>query len=444
MVRNIELGLTHLLVFHSFIFFSFLVLGFFRKKTQLKVKLYSIASLYNFVGLVGLYNFGFSGGHYYVLVGISVLAILEESTFSRIYIVVVILIYLVLSVLFEFTSLEPKLGELDVLNSKLHQMALLLATVSLSLIYIFGFGHYYKLLSITVKEKAVAEKKLGETNQELEQRVESRTEELSYKNDELSIKNEIIKEKNEELISTLNKLKQTHYKMLESDKMASLGILTAGVAHEINNPLNYISGAYEGLKDYFNENELKNEETAQLLGFLKEGLSKSSEIVESLNNFSRKNSSKNEEYQVDEIIDNCLRILQFSLNNKVSIIKNFQHDRTKTYGNVGQLHQVFMNILTNANHACGAKGEIEISTHSTERQLVVEITDSGCGIEKEKLNKLIEPFYTTKGPGKGTGLGLYITYNIIKEHNGFLEFESEVGKGTTVKVSLNHSLDQKE
>jgi signal transduction histidine kinase len=436
MVRNVQMGWTHLIVLHTVIFLSFMCVGFFRKKLDVNIKLYSVASLYNFIGLVGLYNFGVSGGHYYILVGISVVAILDQSTVSRIYIACIVLIYSTIALLFGFDILEPNFGELDVVDSSIHRAALTMATVSLSIIYIHGFGHYYKLLTIIVNRKAVAEKELHKINLELESRVDARTLELIEINKKLSAKSEIIHHQNNELSASVDKLKQTHFKLLQADKMASLGVLTAGVAHEINNPLNYIMGAYEGLVTHFDENQTKDEHVEQMLGFLKEGLSKTTNIIQSLNNFSRSNSSKDEFYQIESIIENCLSILHFTFKNKITIHKNLGHADLQAYGNVGQLHQVFTNLLTNAMQACTSPGVISIRTSSTDTSLLIEIEDNGHGIEKENMKKIIEPFYTTKGPGVGTGLGLYIAYNIVKDHKGLMEFESEVNKGTKVVISL--------
>ena len=217
--------------------------------------------------------------------------------------------------------------------------------------------------------------------------------------------------------------------------MASLGILTAGVAHEINNPLNFIMGSYIGLELYFEDKNIDDEEVEPLLESLRAGLDKASAIVQSLNQFSRQNEKYDEECDINSIIENCLTMLNYQVKYGVTISKIFNNN-VNIKGNTGKLHQAFMNILLNAFQAINSKGEIIIKTYSDQDTATIEITDNGEGISEEIIPKITDPFYTTKEPGEGTGLGLSITYNIIKTHKGKLEFNSEEGKGTTVRVIL--------
>ncbi|WP_319499943.1 ATP-binding protein [uncultured Draconibacterium sp.] len=275
----------------------------------------------------------------------------------------------------------------------------------------------------------------------LEDIVEKRTLELKTANEELQLKNEtlyekntIINEQNAKLVSTLIDLKETQTQLLQAEKMASLGVLTAGVAHEINNPLNYIVGAYEALKQ--KDTHSGDEEAEMLLDAIKTGVDRVAGIVKSLNQFSRDTPAENEECNIHEIIDDSLVMLHSRLNNKIEIHKNYFKDSFVTFGNVGNFHQVFLNILSNAEQAINEKGKIWIKTTKNDNYLIITITDSGKGIEKDAINKITDPFYTTKDPGEGIGLGLSIVFGIIKEHGGRLEFESEVNKGTTVTVML--------
>ncbi|WP_163324930.1 sensor histidine kinase [Draconibacterium mangrovi] len=275
----------------------------------------------------------------------------------------------------------------------------------------------------------------------LEDIVDRRTSELKTANEKLQLKNEtlhekntIINEQNAKLVSTLIDLKETQAQLFHSEKMASLGVLTAGVAHEINNPLNYIIGAYEALKQ--KEIHLGDEEAEIIFNAIKTGVDRVAGIVKSLNQFSRNTPSDNEECKIHEILDDSLVMLQSQLNNRIEIHKNYSDETFVTFGNVGNIHQVFLNILSNAEQAINEKGQIWIKTTKNDNHLIITITDSGKGIEKDAINKITDPFYTTKDPGKGTGLGLSIVFGIIKEHGGSLEFESEVNKGTTVTVML--------
>lgn len=265
------------------------------------------------------------------------------------------------------------------------------------------------------------------------------------KTKELGLANEELKQKNSELNEALQTLKHAQSNLLQSEKMASLGILTAGVAHEINNPLNYLLGAYNGLENYFKEFEsLDKEKTDFLLNTINIGIDRITDIVQGLNQFSRLNSSKDEDCDIHAIIDNCLVIMDNKIKYRIVIEKDYRHKQINIKGNVGKLHQVFMNILHNAIQSIENKGKIKISTALSANALLVEIADNGCGIEEHDLKQIIEPFFTTKPPGEGTGLGLSISYTIIKEHNGNIDFESIINEGTKVTITLPYESPAKE
>lgn len=262
-------------------------------------------------------------------------------------------------------------------------------------------------------------------------------EELKTVNDSLLEKNEIINQQNNELKTTLNYLKETQSKLIQAEKMASLGVLTAGVAHEINNPLNYIMGSYVALENYFEVNNIiKQENISRILYSLKTGLDRATKIVQGLNQFSRDNKEHSETCEINGILDNCLTMLNNQLKHKIVIEKHYAKNPFSVKGNVGQLHQAFLNILTNALQSIADKGTITIVTKKTDSKALVEIIDTGEGISEEILPKVTDPFFTTKAPGEGTGLGLSITYSIIKEHKGSLDFTSQKQKGTKVTIGI--------
>lgn len=239
---------------------------------------------------------------------------------------------------------------------------------------------------------------------------------------------------NELLKAHIEELRTTQQQLVHAEKMASLGILTAGVAHEINNPLNFIMGAYEGLKDH--NDKTKNKEVENLLNALYTGVMRAADIVKSLNQFSRNSKNTNEDCNIHNIIDNCLTMVQGKLKGQIAIEKKYHATKQLVKGNVGDLHQVFVNILTNAQQAILNTGKINILTFEKVDSIVIEIQDTGTGIPEESISKITDPFFTTKTPGNGTGLGLYISYNIINDHHGKLEFDSGLDKGTTVRVLL--------
>ncbi|MFY0689300.1 MAG: PAS domain S-box protein [Cyclobacteriaceae bacterium] len=251
----------------------------------------------------------------------------------------------------------------------------------------------------------------------------------------------LVKSRTEELESAMVHLQETQAQLIQSEKMASLGVLTAGVAHEINNPLNFILGSYLGLSEMLKEDSGDDEVLSQLLDNLKIGVDKAAGIVKGLNQFSRDQDSFDEDCDVHIILDNCLIMLNSQLKEHIEIKKDYAEGQLQCKGNVAKLHQVFINIITNAKQGIETNGEIKISTRRIGNSISIEIADTGCGISKENLPKVLDPFYTTKAPGEGTGLGLSITYNIVTQHSGQLDLSSKPNEGTTVKILLPIEID---
>ncbi|RPH32128.1 MAG: PAS domain S-box protein [Bacteroidales bacterium] len=288
-----------------------------------------------------------------------------------------------------------------------------------------------------ITEKKIIEKELSLYRNKLEILVEKRTEELETTNEELTATNEVLYDQRKDLEAALKNLKEAQDKLVQSEKMASLGVLAAGVAHEINNPLNFIYGGIVGLETYFNEN-LKEHitEVSPFIEGINVGVKRAAAIVTSLNHYSRKDDLPCAECNVHEIIDNCLVMLNNQLKNRIEVIKNYTDLPYSIICNEGRIHQVFLNIIANSAQAIDGNGTITIFTHVIEKTIAITIEDTGCGIAHDILPKITDPFFTTKDPGKGTGLGLSITYNIIKEYNGSLEYESRIGVGTKATVKL--------
>jgi signal transduction histidine kinase len=232
-------------------------------------------------------------------------------------------------------------------------------------------------------------------------------------------------------------LKNAQDQIVLSEKMASLGTLSAGIAHEINNPLNFIQGGILAIETYLWENLKEHAEVmSPMIDAINTGVKRSASIVASLNHYSRSNTNLKSDCNVNFIIDNCLTILGIQLKNRVDIKKKYTDSKYILKGNEGNLHQAFLNIISNASQSIDDVGIIEIETNLDANLLSVRVTDNGCGIDKENLDKVFDPFFTTRNPGQGAGLGLSITYRIVKEHNGSIEIFSEVSKGTSVTVSF--------
>lgn len=294
--------------------------------------------------------------------------------------------------------------------------------------------------------------KLNELYTSLEQKVKQRTAQLSSKNEELN--------------KAYDELKHAQALLVHNEKMRSLGELVAGVAHELNNPINFIYGNMTHLRDYSENlieiiskyeeieissenskikeiNEIKDdidyeflkEDILALIQSCIEGAERSKNIVLELKNFSRLDQGVVKEIDVNESIDSTLNILGNKYKNKTTIYREYgEIPKLNCYA--GQLNQVFMNILDNAAQAIQDSGDVTIRTKQVGEDIVVEIEDTGSGIDPETLPKIFDPFFTTKEVGSGSGMGLSITYKIVKSHNGNIDVESEIGKGTKFIVTL--------
>ena len=224
----------------------------------------------------------------------------------------------------------------------------------------------------------------------------------------------------------------------QNEKLSSIGLLAAGVAHEVNTPLTGVSSYTQMLLGMIPETDPKH---ALLLKVQKQ-TERASNIAGNLLNFSRIGTQAEfSPVDVNKILDDTLQLLEPQLRkSRVSIVKNYKTDLPALYGNAGKLQQVFTNLILNARDAMtGGGGTITLTTKTGEQDeeaVVVEVADTGIGIEPENLNKIYDPFFTTKGVGSGTGLGLAVTYGIVQEHSGTIEAASETGVGTTFHLEF--------
>jgi signal transduction histidine kinase len=223
--------------------------------------------------------------------------------------------------------------------------------------------------------------------------------------------------------------------------MASLGILTAGIAHEINNPLNYIQASLFAIEENLNykqDLDFLNKNLHTLLSAMKTGVKKTTNIVKALNNCSHKGNKRKSICDLNNIIDNCLLLLNHELKHKCVVNKDFTNQSFTLEANEDGLHQVFTNLIMNSVQSINSNGEIGIKTtiNKEKDQLAIVITDNGEGISEENLPKIFDPFFTTKAPGKGVGVGLSIVYKIIEDHQGSIRYKSQPGMGTEVTVTF--------
>jgi two-component system NtrC family sensor kinase len=254
-------------------------------------------------------------------------------------------------------------------------------------------------------------------------------------------------------------LKNTQTQLVQSEKMASLGVLTAGIAHEINNPINFVYSGINSLKKDYNDiseilNLLNNSpqeaiKLAKELGLkelmeiipetiedIKSGANRTTEIVKGLRNFSRLDDTDLKMADIHEGIDSTLLILKSKYKYRIELIKNYNLSIPEITCFPAQLNQVFMNIINNAIDAIENEGKIEITTYMKDENVYISIKDDGKGIPNEIKNKIFDPFFTTKDVGEGVGLGMSISHGIIEKHKGEIIVNSNKEKGTEFIISI--------
>ncbi len=239
----------------------------------------------------------------------------------------------------------------------------------------------------------------------------------------------------EKMLRLVDELQSTQSQLIHTEKLASLGTLSGGVAHEINNPLMVILGRTELL---LMQNEL-SDRVRHDLEIVRQETSRISEIVRGLLTFSRRSAEDTfEVVEVNEVIERTLSLLEHQLSKEnVTVRRCLQPDLPKVEANAGQLQQVFTNMIINAFHAMPEGGALLVRTSQVaENQITIEFEDTGTGIPKEVMPKIFDPFFTTKAEGKGTGLGLAVSHTIIERHGGDIGVKSEIGKGTCFTLQL--------
>ncbi len=281
----------------------------------------------------------------------------------------------------------------------------------------------------------------------------------------------------EELKKTSLELSEAHQAVYQQEKMASIGQLAAGVAHEINNPMGFISSNLNTLGKYLEKintfesalmdkvatvcspdlsTELKGLRKSLKIDFImhdirnlidesRDGAERVRRIVQDLKSFSHVDEAECKLFSINECLDSTINMARNEIKYVAEVKIDYQEDLPLLNCYPQQLNQVFMNLLVNAAHAIEGHGTLSISTRQEANDIVIKVSDTGKGIAPENLSRIFEPFFTTKEIGKGTGLGLSISYDIIKKHGGTISVESEVGKGSTfnIRLPLDHQFDVK-
>ena len=230
-------------------------------------------------------------------------------------------------------------------------------------------------------------------------------------------------------------------KLIDNDKLAGIGQLAAGVAHEINNPMAAISGCAEALIERFVAEEYRDmpeyEDIVRYLKIIEEEIYRCKKITGNLLTFARMGGKDSAPQKINAIIDDILNLLIYQQSfQSIRVVKEYDSNLPNVFANEGDLRQVFLIIILNAMDAMENGGELRIKTYQTGNEVRFEFKDSGCGIPIDYINRIFDPFFTTKQPGKGTGLGLSIAYGIITQLKGRVDVESKEGVGATFMITL--------
>jgi len=221
--------------------------------------------------------------------------------------------------------------------------------------------------------------------------------------------------------------------LVQTEKLTSLGLLAAGVAHEVNTPLAVISNYIQMLAKQLPGDDPRH----NLIEKIVKQTFRASEIVNNLLNFSRTGAAEFTEVNLNAVVEETLSLVSHPFKNtRVQVIKTLQNPLPPVLGSTNRLQQVFLNLFMNARDAMPNGGMLEVRTGANNGTVEVEVTDTGTGISHENLHRIFDPFFTTKSSGRGTGLGLSVSYGIIKEHAGKIDVHSAPGKGTSFHLEF--------
>jgi hypothetical protein len=263
---------------------------------------------------------------------------------------------------------------------------------------------------------------------------------------EVRRRTEVLEQRNAELHDALEKLRRAQDDLVRSEKLASMGRLVAGIAHEINNPVNAVINTLAPLEEAIKtmvdshdgaETSRAAGEAQEMLRVVQRGAARSKAIVQALHNYSRGDEQRPRELVLARSVDDTLDLLRHRLRN-VRVEKEIDPE-LRLHGFPGQIDQVFMNLISNAAQAVGAResgGTIRIAARKQADDVEITVADDGPGIPVDVISKIFDPFFTTKDVGEGSGLGLSIVHGIVDRHGGRIMVESQVGQGTTFRIVL--------
>ncbi|GAB4229088.1 MAG: hypothetical protein Tsb0034_00600 [Ekhidna sp.] len=437
LIQGLKTGFEYSFLSEFAVVLAVIGVAMFRKRLGLKTKAYIIL-ICIFVAVLGdIIEVGIISANKVLIILIPFFSLISLSIRKS---VILLAITIVVFSAIAWLHLDGMLVAKDVTN-RLGPTAwlinlLLITLVTIVIVIIVNrFNETYEGLIDDLSEKNrslhASRRQIASYRDDLEEIIEMRTEELNKANNQL-------KHQANELRSTVNKLNEAKEELVQTEKMAALGSLSAGVAHELNNPLNFIQGGVEVLEIFMVDNLTRKQQTElkKILESIKEGVKRSARIVKSLNHYEDENEQV-EACDVAEVITNSLTILKTRMGNRIRVETDFQKQLI-VKAERGSLYQLFLNIISNSIDAIYHEGKISVVVKEAASSNLTEIMihDTGIGISNKNLKKISDPFFTTKKVGQGIGLGLYICFNIVKKLDGTIHFDSEEGKGTTVSIRL--------
>ncbi len=256
---------------------------------------------------------------------------------------------------------------------------------------------------------------------------------LRKSNDEIGLLAESFNEMSRKMASDIEQLRQLNEQLMRTEKLAAMGTLSAGVAHEVNNPLASISSLIQMMKAKQNVDD----DTREKLKLISAQITRITQVTKDMMDFARVRPAAKSLVDVNEIINSSLRLASFDKSfQKLNLKKELAEDLPQIFADTDQLQQVFFNLFLNARDAMPEGGELFIETSQNSNEIQINIADNGFGISENNLKKIFDPFFTTKQTGKGTGLGLAVCYGIITAHNGEIEVSPNNGKGALFTIHL--------
>ncbi len=369
---------------------------------------------------------------------------------------------------FRFT-IDEKMRNQERENAVLQISALVIFAITITTLLAYFYGYRYFVSPIHALSKASDEIEQGKQKINLpdDLRIKELAElfkkfnRMSY---QVTTREEDLKASNIKLLQLNEELKQSESQLVQSEKMASIGVLASGVAHEINNPIGFIKSNLEVLQEYINDILAYNQEVADLLktselhekhqqliekhdlAFILNdtvplltgsigGVDRVAEIIQGLKTFARVDAPKKLASDLNEGLKATLKMVLNELKYNCEVHVDLK-PLPVLLAHPGKLNQVFMNLLINAGQAITSKGDIYVRSLVVDNNIVIEVEDTGCGMSKEQLSQIFTPFYTSKPIGEGTGLGLSISHQIVEQHNGKIVVTSEQGRGSCFSVQI--------